>query len=90
MKNYLLLLIGLLALVSCTNESDEPRPNPTGGEDLYFATHGFMGHPEMIYNLDGDTIYQCAEDGRILELLKCGQGWHDSVHDPGDHLVHGR
>ena len=79
MKNYLFFLIGMLALVSCTNESDEPRPNPTGGEDLYLATHGFMGHPEMIYNLDGDTIYQCAEDGHILELLSEGSDWYASI-----------
>lgn len=79
MKNYLFILIGLLALASCTNEGDEPRPNPTGGEDLYFATHGFMGHPEMIYNLDGETIYQCAEDGHILELLSEGSDWYASI-----------
>ena len=79
MKNYLFFLIGMLALVSCNTESDEPWPNPTGGEELYFATHGFMGHPEMIFNLDGETIYQCAEDGHIIELLSEDSNWYASI-----------
>jgi len=88
MKNYLFFLIGLLALVSCTNEGDEPRPNPTGGEDLYFATPGFPGYPEMIYNLDGDTIYQCAEGYHIVELLGDGSDWYASLRtEDGIHSV---
>ena len=88
MKNYLFILIGLLALASCTNEGDEPRPNPAGSEDLYFATPGFPGYPEMIYNLDGDTIYQCAEGYHIFELLSEGSDWYASLRtEDGIHSV---
>jgi len=77
MKKLLkLLLIGLLALSSCTTDKDGPNPMPSGDTTLYMAS-GFVGDPEFIVNLDGDTVYLCEdEECRIQSLVAEGSDWY--------------
>lgn len=79
MKKILIILLGLLALTSCSN-GDEPMPDPYNGGygsyDLYVATTGFPWHPEMICSIHGDTIYECAEGAHVLSLLAEDSDWY--------------
>ena len=79
MKKILFLLIGLSILASCTNadyEPTSPEVSPVE-ETLLLATQGFPGYPEMIYDLQGDTVYQCVDaECHILSLKAEGRDWY--------------
>lgn len=77
MKNLLmLLLIGLLALSSCTTDTDEPKPNSVGDTTLYMAANGLTGFPEAIYDLEGNMIYQSENGDHIKSLVAEGSDWY--------------
>ena len=74
-KTLFIFLVGLLALTSCFN-GDEPRPEPSGDTTLFMAVNGLPGFPDMIYDLEGNTIYECEEGGSIQSLVADGSDWY--------------
>lgn len=80
MKKLFIILLGLLALSSCTTDitgMDEPLPLPEVKPNLYMATEGLTGCPETIYNLYGDTVYQCEDaESSISSLVAEGLDWY--------------
>ena len=91
MKKVIFLLFGVLALASCTKESDAPVfPNvqPTG-ETMLLATQGFPGYPEMIFDIKGDTVYLCEDtEHHILSLTTEGSDWYARLsNDAGNYCV---
>lgn len=77
MKKLYIILLGLLALSSCTTGTDEPLPLPEEKPNLYMATEGLTGCPETIYNLYGDTVYQCEDaESSICSLVAEGLDWY--------------
>lgn len=84
MKKILFLFMGLLALTSCMTDVDEPhvviRPVT---EAMLLATPGFLGYPEMIYDQNGDTVYECGQADHILSLLAEGADWYASISTDG-------
>ena len=79
MKKILFLLTGILIWTSCSdggNEPIDPVVCPVE-ETLLLATEGFPDYPEMIYDLHGDTIYQCEDvECHIQSLLTDGGNWY--------------
>ena len=75
MKKILIILLGLLELASCSN-GDEPKPEPSGDATLYMAVNGLPGFPDKIYDLEGNTIYECEEGGNIQSLVAEGSDWY--------------
>jgi len=89
MKKLLFLFtIPLLALISCTN-GDEPVPGPIGDTTLYMAANGLTGIPEAIYDLDGNTVYQCELGDHIKSLVAQGSDWYAVIlkEDGATHVV---
>ena len=75
MKKLLtLLLIGLLALSSCTTDIDEPLPS--GDTTLYMAARVLPGLLEAIYDLEGNMIYQSEDGDQIKSLVAEGRDWY--------------
>lgn len=95
MKKFFLILIGVLAMTSCTTDDTEPLvPDEQHGEhsiggSMLLATPGFPGYPEMIYNSEGDTIYQCDDiQSQILSLATDGGDWYAQLsHDDGTYSL---
>lgn len=79
MKKYFFFLIALLSLAACDDSIQEHWSDPYhpyGYATLYIATPGFPGYPEMIYSIQGDTIYQCEEGAHIQSLLAEDKDWY--------------
>ena len=73
-KKLMTLLLAMLALTACNN--DEPKLEPTGDTTLYMAVNGLPGFPDKIYDLEGNTIYECEEGSNIQSLVAEGSDWY--------------
>ena len=77
MKKIIIILLGLLALASCSKDDNEvPFPLPPENASLYMAVNGLPGFPDKIYDLEGNTIYECEEGGSIQSLVAEGSDWY--------------
>ena len=80
-QKLMILMLALLALTSCKDSKDEPTPTPPNPVEetttMYFATSGFYGYPEEIYNIDGYLVYQCEDtECSIQSLTTDGRDWY--------------
>lgn len=84
MKKFLIILFGLLALASCNKDDVEvPFPLPPENASLYMAVNGLPGFPDKIYDLEGNTIYECEEGDIIQSLVAEGSDWYALIRKEG-------
>ena len=77
MKKVLIILFGLLALASCSEDDNDPLDTHLSeNATLYMAVDGLPGFPDKIYDLEGNVIYECEEGSNIQSLVAEGSDWY--------------
>ena len=70
-------LLALLVLTACHNSKDEPSPNPVVQSIVLLCTDN------IIYNLEGDTVFQTDADSHIQSLDSEGSDWYALIRKDG-------
>lgn len=87
MKNNVLMILMMVALLAVTacNDNDEPNDafNDTDDSGVVYVTITDNGQ-DYIYNLNGEMIYHTEPNSNIIYLAADGQDWYACVFSPRD------
>ena len=79
------MVVGLMGLVACEENGDEPTPAKVDDVDIYLAVNGWEDLDKgVIYSADGDTIYITEEGQHIHRLAADGSDWYAIISEGGD------
>ena len=76
-KKLMTLLLALLTMTACHDSKDEPSPNPAIQSIVLLCTDN------IIYNLEGDTVFQTDADSHIQSLDSEGSDWYALISKVG-------
>lgn len=76
-KKLMTLLLALLALTACHDSKDEPAGQQD--YDILMTTHGSPMNGDLIYNIQGDTVYE-GEPWWAIPLIESeGKDWYAAI-----------
>lgn len=70
---FMLALLAMMTLMGCKDSNDEPDPNKQ--PRIYVAIIDDY-YNSYVYDIEGNTIYECPENSQIIKLASEGKNWY--------------
>mgnify|MGYP006916036450 CR=1 FL=1 len=88
-KKLMTLILVMLALTACHDRMDEPTPD-LQNFNILMTAHGSGMNGDLIYNIQGDTVYECEQWWSINLIESEGKDWYAVIgrEDENNHLYH--